>query len=235
MELAILEIILSSLLKGAREAQGTVVIIDVYRAFTTAAIAFSRGAEKIILVSEVSEALELRRRGVGNMCMGEVGGIRPEGFDFGNSPFELSNADVDGKTLIQSTGAGTVGVNAAIKADKIYACSLITAEATAKALIKDSPSIVTLVAMGSEGKFKTDEDEQCALYLKNLIEGRKPNKKAVQSLVDVGSESQKYGDPKRPQFDIRDKDYALEIDTIPFSITVTGENGLLIARPKFLD
>ena len=45
-----MEIVLSSLLNGAKEAQGTVVIIDVYRAFTTAAIAFSKGAEKIILV-----------------------------------------------------------------------------------------------------------------------------------------------------------------------------------------
>ena len=230
-----MEIILASLLSGAREAEGTVVIIDVYRAFTTAAIAFTRGAEKIVLVSEVHEALELKKRGIGSVCMGEVGGIRPEEFDFGNSPFELSNADVDGKTLIQSTRAGTVGVNAAIKADKIFACSLVTAESTAKALIKDSPQIVTLVAMGSEGKFKTDEDEQCALYLKNLIEGRQPNKKAVQSLVDSGSESQKYGDPKRPHFDIRDKDYALAIDSIPFTIAVTRENDLLIARPKFLD
>ena len=164
--------------------------------------------------------------------MGEVGGMRPEGFDFGNSPFELSNADVVGKTIIQSTRAGTVGVNAALKAEKIYACSLVIAESTAKALIEDSPELVTIVAVGSEGKFKTDEDEQCALYLKNLLEGRTPNKKAVQSLVDVGAESQKYGDPLRPHFDIRDKEHALEIDTIPFAITVVKENGLLTARPK---
>ena len=85
-----MEIVLSSLLNGAKEAQGTVVIIDVYRAFTTAAIAFSKGAEKIILVSEIEEALELKRNGIGSICMGEVGGMRPEGFDFGNSPFERS-------------------------------------------------------------------------------------------------------------------------------------------------
>ena len=139
-----MEIVLSSLLNGAKEAQGTVVIIDVYRAFTTAAIAFSKGAEKIILVSEIEEALELKRNGIGSICMGEVGGMRPEGFDFGNSPFELSNADVVGKTIIQSTRAGTVGVNAALKAEKIYACSLVIAESTAKALIEDSPELVTI-------------------------------------------------------------------------------------------
>ena len=113
-----MQITIGSLLTGAREARGTAVIIDVFRAFTTAAVAFSRGADRIVLVAEVDEALELRRRGVGDMCMGEVGGMRPEGFDFGNSPFELSHADVQGKTLIQSTRAGTVGVAAARDADR---------------------------------------------------------------------------------------------------------------------
>lgn len=230
-----MEIILSSLLIGAKEAKGTVVIIDVYRAFTTAAIAFSKGADKIILVPEIHQALELKKQGVGNICMGEVGGIRPNGFDFGNSPYQLANANVYGKTIIQSTRAGTVGVNAAVKADKIYVSSLVIAESTAKAILEDAPPLVTIVAMGSEGKFKTDEDEQCALYLKNLLEGRKPNKKAVQSLVDIGSESQKYGDPARPHFDIKDKEYALEIDSIQFAITVELENGLLTARPRLVD
>ena len=87
-----MEIRMGSLLRGAHEAQGTAVIIDVYRAFTTAAIAFSRGATKIVMVAEVDEALELRDRGAGDLCMGEVAGIRPEGFDFGNSPFEIAGA-----------------------------------------------------------------------------------------------------------------------------------------------
>src|SRR5258708_38228366 len=115
-----MDIKIDSLLSGAQEAEGTVIIVDVFRAFTTAAVAFCRGAAAIILVAEVEEALGLRRRGIGDLCMGEVDGKRPEGFDFGNSPFELSQAKVNGLTLIQSTRAGTVGVNAARKADRIY-------------------------------------------------------------------------------------------------------------------
>src|SRR5262249_59137705 len=81
-----MEIRLASLLRGAQEAEGTAIIIDVFRAFTTAAVAFDRGAEQIVLVAEVEEALALRRRGVGHLCLGEVDGKRPPGFDFGNSP-----------------------------------------------------------------------------------------------------------------------------------------------------
>ena len=56
-----MEIRLASLLQGAQEAAGTTIIIDVFRAFTTAAVAFDRGATQIVLVAEVDEALDLRR------------------------------------------------------------------------------------------------------------------------------------------------------------------------------
>lgn len=222
----------SSLLEGAREAEGTVLIIDVFRAFTTASVAFSRGAKKIILVAEVDDALDLLARGVGDLCMGEVGGVRPEGFHFGNSPFELSTADVDGKTLIQSTRAGTVGVSTAIRADRIYATSLVIADSTAEVVRRCSPDLVTIVAMGGEGTFRTDEDEQCALYLRNLLEGRRPDHDAVRSLVMVGEEAQKYGDPERPHFHRKDAEMAVEIDRYSFAIRVDREDGLLVARPE---
>ena len=154
-----MEILIGSLLRGAQEAEGTVIVIDVFRAFTTAAVAFSRGAEKIVLVAEVEEALELRRQGIGQMCIGEVAGMRPEGFDLGNSPYDMSQADVDGKTLIQSTRAGTVGMSAVTKADQIYAGSFAIASATVQAVKRGNPKLVTIVAMGSEGMVRTDEDE----------------------------------------------------------------------------
>ena len=225
-----MEIRIGSLLRGAQEAEGTVIIIDVFRVFTTAAVAFSRGADKIILVAEVDEALELHGRGMDDLCMGEVGGIRPDGFDFGNSPFELSHADVNGKTLIQSTRAGTVGVSAAQRAGQVYAGSLVIAEATVKAVLQDSPDVVSIVAMGAEGRERADEDEQCALYLRNLLRGRSPDHDAVRSLVLAGEESQKYGDPARPHFHPGDKEMALRIDTIPFAIKMSREEGLLVAR-----
>lgn len=222
-----------SLLSGAKEATGTVIIIDVYRAFTTAAVAFSKGAKEIILVSEVEDALKLRDGGLGELCIGEVDGIKPLQFDMGNSPHEIANADVSGKTLIQSTRAGTVGVNAAINADTIYAGSLVTAAATARSIIASQPEIVSIVAMGSAGKYKTDEDEQCGFYLRNLIQGRNPSHKSIVDLVEAGGESQKFSDPSLPHFHPNDKKWALSIDYFDFAISVYKENDLLIARPRY--
>ena len=223
---------LYSLLDGACQATGTAVIIDVYRAYSTAAVAFLRGAEKIILVAGVEEALDLRARGLGDLCMGEQDSITPPGFDFGNSPYQLSQADVRGKTLIQSTSAGTKGANAAGNADRVYVVALVNAAATARAVLADRPEQVSIVAMGSQGVMRTDEDEQCALYLRNLILGHSPDPEAVRSLVLSADTSVKFDDPTRPEFDRRDRDIALRIDSVPFAIRAMDEDGLLVARPQ---
>ena len=228
-----MEVRIASLLAGAREARGTAVIVDVYRAFTTAAVALSKGAEKIIMTAEVDEALELRDRGTGHLCMGEIAGMRPPDFDLGNSPFEMSQADVGGKTLIQSTRAGTVGVAAAASnADRVYAASLVVAGATVKAVLRLRPELVSIVALGAEGRVRSDEDEQCVLYIRNLLQGRRPDPAAVRKLVLAGAESQKFGDPARPHFHPQDREIALRIDSIPLAIRVSREKGLLVARPE---
>lgn len=226
-----MEIRMVSLLSGAREAEGAVVIIDVYRAFTTAAVAFLRGAKKLILVGDPAEALDLRARGRGKACVGEVEGRKAEGFEFGNSPFELCRADLAGQTLIQSTRAGTTGVEAARKAVLLFGGSLVTAAATAQVIRELDPPVVTLVAMGWKGEVRTDEDELCAGYLAGLLEGEEPDRNAVREQVAMAPESAKFDDPAKPHFHPRDKEIALRIDSVPFAIQIAGEGGLLVARP----
>ena len=228
-----MDVRLDSLIQGAQDATGTVIIIDVFRCFTTAAVAFSRGAEKIVMVAEVDEALDLKGRGVGSLCVGEVGGKRPEGFDFGNSPTEMSTADLAGRTLIQSTRAGTVGVTSAIHADEVFGGSLVIAQATADAITVRDPEVVTVVAMGSEGTVRNDEDEQCALYLRNLLQERRPDPEAVRSLVLAGAEAQKYDDPTKPHFPATDRDMAVDVNRYTFAIRIRREDGLLTARAEF--
>ena len=53
-----------SLVSGAEEAEGLTVIIDVFRAFTTAAYVAANGAVKIHPVESVDEAFKILRIGV---------------------------------------------------------------------------------------------------------------------------------------------------------------------------
>jgi 2-phosphosulfolactate phosphatase len=225
-----MEISIYSLLEGAKRATGTVAIIDVFRAFTTAAVAFANGASSIVIVRTVQDTLALRDTGIGQICMGEVQGRAPPGFDFGNSPFEISSLDFHGKTIIQRTSAGTQGIVAASPAERLYAASLVTAEATVRALLSGSPDQVALVAMGDNGLKRTDEDELCAIHLRNRLEGRPSDADAIRRLILAGGEVRRFHDPARPYLHREDVDIALDIDRYDFAVRVGFENGRLVAR-----
>ena len=111
---------------------GAVVVVDVIRAFTTAAYAFASGAAEIYLVGTVDEALVFKATHPGSLAMGENRGLRPEGFDLANSPAMARAADLDGRTLVQRTSAGTQGVVLAVDATRLWAASLVVASATAR-------------------------------------------------------------------------------------------------------
>ena len=227
-----MEISLGSLKRGAEEAQGTTIIIDVFRAFTTAAIAFDRGAKEIVLFADPNDALDLHRKGVGDYLMGEVSGKKPDGFHFGNSPHEISDVDMTGKTLIQSTRAGTVGVEAATNAAEVFLGSFVVAQATVDAIRKESPSLVSIIAMGDQGVVRADEDEQCGIYLRNIMEDRKPDFNAVKSLIMTGGATQKFFDPEQPQYHPEDVTLALQADRYSFAMKISREDGLLVARKQ---
>jgi 2-phosphosulfolactate phosphatase len=146
----------------------------------------------------VAEALALREAGIGQICMGEVRGRAPPGFDFGNSPFEVSGVDFRGQTIIQRTSAGTQGIVAAGQVNRLYAASLVTAEATVPAMLSGSPDQVSLVAMGDNGLKRTDEDELCAIHLRNRLEGRTGDADAIRRLILAGGEVGRFHDPSRP-------------------------------------
>jgi len=230
-----MEIIVDSLLTGAERATGDVAIIDVFRAFTTAAVALANGASRIIMVGTVEEALTLRDRGVGQLCMGEVGGRAPPGFDFGNSPFAIQAVDFAGETIIQRTSAGTQGIVAASGAKRLYAASLVTANPTARALGSGMPDRITLIAMGKSGVLRTDEDELCALHLRNLLEGRRGNPEAVRQVILAGAEAKRFHDPIPPHIYSEDVAIALDIGRYDFAVRVVIEDGHPVARMEHMD
>lgn len=224
-----MEICIDSLVAGAERATGAVVIIDVFRAFTTAAVALARGAAKIVMVASAEEALRLRSAGVGQLCMGEVRGRMPPGFDLGNSPFEASQADVEGKTIIQRTSAGTQGIVSARRASVIYAGALVTAQATARAVQKLAPQRVTLVAMGNDGATRADEDELCAMHLRNLLEGRPGSASGLREVCLAGPRIADFQDPAMPHLHPADLDIALDVDRYDFAIRIRDEGGRPVA------
>ena len=150
---------------------------------------------------------------------------------FSASPFEIAAVDFSGKTIIQRTSAGTQGIVAAsASADRLYAASLVTAEATVRALLGGAPGEVTIVAMGDNGITRTDEDELTAVHLRNRLEGRPGNKQAVRQVILAGGEVGRFYDPARLGHRLEDVEIALDIDRYDFAVRVECQNGRPIAR-----
>ena len=159
------------LIEGAKQATGLTVIIDVFRAFSVEAYCFSQGAEKTIPIGDIDFAYKLKEENPDIILAGERRGKIMPGFDTGNSPSELKNIDVRGKTVVHTTSAGTKGIANAKQADEILGASLVNAAATARYIKNSGASEVSLVCMGLEALSETEEDTLCANYIKSLLEG----------------------------------------------------------------
>ncbi|WP_347838976.1 2-phosphosulfolactate phosphatase [uncultured Draconibacterium sp.] len=169
-----MQIKILQLTEGAKVAKGTTVIIDVLRAFTTACYAINQGIETIIPVGDINMAYQLKKQHPNYLLVGERHERKPEGFDFGNSPTHINAAKISAKTMIHTTSSGTQGISNATQASEILTGSFVNAGAIVQYIQKTRPSEVSLVCMGFACQYPTNEDTFCAEYIKNELEG-KPN------------------------------------------------------------
>lgn len=217
-------------LETCHEATGVVVVIDVIRAFTNAAFAFSRGAKEIYPVSKVKEALQFKEKIPDSLACGEVGGLPPDGFDFGNSPTQTNMLDLNGKIIVQRTGAGTQGIVQSINAQTMLAASLVVANATVRFIRELAPETVTFVITGQYAPEHGDEDLACAEYLEALLKGHHPDPAIYVDRVYKSRDALLYLDLNLPEFPKSDLDHCTNIDAFDFAMSVTKENGHHVMR-----
>jgi len=198
------------------------VIVDVFRAFTSAAFAVAAGAREIVLVSDHEEALAMKRADPKLFLVGEIGGRPIPGFDVGNSPSAIERLDLGGRRVVQRTSSGTQGVVAATAAQAIVLGSFVIAAATVRYL-RERAGEVTIVAMGQNALEDADEDLACARYLAAALRGE-PLPSTQVTLVEEWPD----------WFPRRDAELALEIDRFSFALPVAREDGVLVARPEYV-
>ena len=230
-----MHILRKSLLAGAHQAEGVAVVIDVYRAFTSAALMTHLGAEKIILLAEPEAVLKLKRE-KGYLAVGEVDGKKVPGFELGNSPSRILAAGRDffaGRTVAQRTSAGVTGaVAAARRSEAVILGSYVTAAAIARYIggLSPPPEVVSLVAMGADGQEVTPDDEACADYLEHLLTDRPYDHTAALRRVVEHECTQKFLRGDQPHFPPTDPLYCLQRDVFDFVLVAAQEDGQLVAR-----
>jgi 2-phosphosulfolactate phosphatase len=201
---------------GAQSAQGIAVVIDVFRAFSVAAYAFSRGAATVIPIAAIEDARELKRQHPDWLLIGERHARKLPGFDCGNSPADLEQLDLVGRTLIHTTHAGTQGLTNALQADEVLTGALVNAGAIVRYLQARQPEIVTIVRMGHEARENSDEDDICAELLRSRLVGEPMSIDGIRERLRGASSAQKFFDPACDWAPERDFELCTRVDEFDF-------------------
>jgi len=206
---------------GARHARGTVVVIDVLRAFTVSAYALAGGARECRLVRTVAEARALAETTHGSVICAEEDALPVEGIAISNSPTRIRQTDLRDRILIQRSTAGTQ-VAAAVESEDIFAASLVVARATVQACLLRRPEVVTLVASADH-----PEDHACAMYMERIARGETQD---IDHLLAPLRDTDRYRRVQSgtwPGFPPTDLDLSLTPDIFGFAMPITREQTYL--------
>ncbi len=150
-----------------RAAPQVCIVVDVIRASTSLVTLVERGASPILIAADVAAA---RQYAVGRdqvVLAGEEGGLAPPGFDFGNSPAELSQANLAGKPVVFVTTNGTAAIVAVRQATVVLVGALRNGTAVCREARESAHQLdgtLTIVCAGRASAFGLD-DAYCAGYL----------------------------------------------------------------------
>lgn len=142
---------------AARDLSGTTcVVFDVLRATSSMLTALNNGAEEIIPVVEIAEALAVKQRRSEVLLAGERHGLRITreltgsiDFDFGNSPRDFQPGRVRGKAIAWTTTNGTRALRACARAQMTLLGALVNLRAVADVLDQLRPGHLLLVCAGT--------------------------------------------------------------------------------------
>ncbi|MCK4233147.1 2-phosphosulfolactate phosphatase [candidate division WOR-3 bacterium] len=206
------------LIEGARKARGLTVIIDVFRAFSVDCYIFENGARMIIPIEDIENAYMLKRKHPNYILLGERGGKKPEGFDYGNSPTQIEDVDFSDRVIIHTTTAGTKGLVNATKAEEIITCSFVNAQTVVNYIELKKPDRVSLVCMGDAGIHSTDEDTLCARYIRDCLQNKPIDFQKIVDHLRSYETAQKFFDPEKSWAPERDFELCLSLNKFPFII-----------------
>lgn len=146
-------------------------VVDVLRATSTLATMVAAGCRDVVVEPTVDRARAWAARG--RLLSGESGGLRPPGFDFGNSPAEYAGRDLTEVVIAFATTNGTKALMLAARAPVVLAASLLNGPSATSCALGEAAERgldVQIVCAGrEEGTAVALDDSFCAGYLVSLL------------------------------------------------------------------
>lgn len=160
------------------------IVIDLIRATTCMTVICGRGGKRIFAAGSVEQARQAKRLYPERLLCGERHSLPLPGFDYGNSPVQFSQAELEGRELIMTTTNGTRAFHACPSNSIRLAGCLQNATAVASqalALAQNNQRNIHLVCAGEEDAFGLD-DAVCAGYLAQELQRQARQNKAALTL-----------------------------------------------------
>lgn len=154
---------------------GVCAVVDVIRASTTLVELAGAGDPEVWLAADHAAARAAAvRLGTGVLLGGEEGGLRPQGYDFGNSPREVAAGAYAGRRAIFVTTNGTNALRRWSTARKTFVGALRNCSAVARCLVEEAGAAgsMTVVCAGKEGTLALDDVYTAGVIVARILELR---------------------------------------------------------------
>jgi 2-phosphosulfolactate phosphatase len=154
----------------AREQQAVAVVVDALRASATITMLLQRGAPDVVVVKEIDEAYAYRETNPAIVLVGERGGLKVPGFDYGNSPTEIQQAALHGRQVVFTSTTGAQRLVDCLGASAIVVGTPINATAMARhvttlAQEANAPVVIIPAGLATDPAVVAEEDWLGAVVL----------------------------------------------------------------------
>jgi len=171
----------------AKKIAGFTVVVDVFRAFSTAYYISSNNPQKYYLTDSIDDARKLKLQKKDILTIGERGGIKIEGFDYGNSPTEIYGKDFSSNRIIHTTTAGTKGVLAQPLSNEVVVGSFVNVDSIVNYISEKEIGTINIYCTAPPDNLYGIEDYYFGEYLKSRLLGTETSFETIVTQLRMGS------------------------------------------------
>tara|TARA_R110002020_G_scaffold221527_2_gene429610 strand:+ start:5125 stop:5775 length:651 start_codon:yes stop_codon:yes gene_type:complete len=195
-----------------KKLEDNVVIIDVLRAATVAAVVSIKKPLKYYMTADEKKIRDLYNKNITSVTIGKSTKDKSFFYSYVNSPSQIWNVDLKDKVVLHRSRA-CGGMLDKLKDKNVIICGFCNIQAVSD-YIKDSDKDWDIVCCGFNGEEPNDEDKYCAELLADSVEGDQNQiyRKLEKSDSVICFTENKLEYPKK------DKDICLTLNLISFAI-----------------
>lgn len=146
-----------------------IVVVDVFRATTTATTALAMG-RRVFPASSTDEAFVVASTLDNPILVGELGGNMPYGFDLTNSPAAVAKRTDVERPMILVSSSGAQLVMSSAGSQGVYLACFRNYSAVASWILNQGYESVAVLGAGTRGQFRVEDQMGCCWVADRLVQ-----------------------------------------------------------------